>query len=621
MKKNIALIVALGCAYVGAASTVNYDLLGRKGSKMNSPMVYKNVDYSKAKKNEQQKVGSSLENRSLAKVGVGLKEDIVALEGIYTNHPSKTPFVLSEHHSSWDQPNRTFVHLYSHGYMNESNRWFFDVGNDAGGPQRPNYNAGVTSEPNYVGNVHGATGYRVDEYTHDFANAHWGTSPYGDYQQINYLSFSLIDILLARRSYISSWYNDISSPSPNPAIYSGQWGYTGIYLTGNARPVKIDSEKDVICKVNPQDRFSTAPEDEMRASRIYSVVDATSLFSNIYVTKQSPEDPTAAQLYVGLHSDKGTSTSTYSAEAKALDNYIYKYRTVEIVAAGNNGASSGDLEAKAHSANAITVGAYDLNSNDGITRYTSWKPSACGAQKPEIYNFSHFYMNDNRRTYTKQNTTYTYQPFYDGTETAAAYTAGEVSDLLAVNPFYRRHPEVVKALLIASGDYPMNIQNNSHDPVTTRIPTYLSVISDWKHTNQIHESRYWIGQFDKIATHAEGNKYQIRFSVKTSGFGSNSYSAAIAWLSSGNDISKYGKIPQDFDLAVYPSNDGDLDNIYVDHRLDASVSYLNPFEKVTFTTNANYVVFVITLLTEWSKSENKGQIVMGFDMTREDPMN
>ena len=86
MKKNIALIVALGCAYAGASSTVNYDLLGRKGSKMNSPMVYKNVDYAKIQKNEQQKVGSSLENRALAKTGYGLKDNTIALEGVYNNH-------------------------------------------------------------------------------------------------------------------------------------------------------------------------------------------------------------------------------------------------------------------------------------------------------------------------------------------------------------------------------------------------------------------------------------------------------------------------------------------------------------------------------------------------------
>ena len=68
----ISIALALGCVS-SIATTNNYDLLGRKGSKMNTPMVYKNVDYSKVKKNEQQKLNSSLENRSLAKSGVGLK--------------------------------------------------------------------------------------------------------------------------------------------------------------------------------------------------------------------------------------------------------------------------------------------------------------------------------------------------------------------------------------------------------------------------------------------------------------------------------------------------------------------------------------------------------------------
>ena len=49
MKKILPLIISLCC--VGAnATSANYDLLGRKGSKMNSPMVYKNFDYSKVKK-------------------------------------------------------------------------------------------------------------------------------------------------------------------------------------------------------------------------------------------------------------------------------------------------------------------------------------------------------------------------------------------------------------------------------------------------------------------------------------------------------------------------------------------------------------------------------------------
>ena len=54
MRKEYLVLLAAGCVAANAAN-VNYDLLGRKGSKMNSPMVYKNVDYSKMKKTEQNK--------------------------------------------------------------------------------------------------------------------------------------------------------------------------------------------------------------------------------------------------------------------------------------------------------------------------------------------------------------------------------------------------------------------------------------------------------------------------------------------------------------------------------------------------------------------------------------
>ena len=74
-KELLTIALAFGCIAANA-NTNNYDLLGRKGSKMNSPMVYRNVDYSKIKKNEQQKLGSSL-----AKQGVGLKDGVKAIVG------------------------------------------------------------------------------------------------------------------------------------------------------------------------------------------------------------------------------------------------------------------------------------------------------------------------------------------------------------------------------------------------------------------------------------------------------------------------------------------------------------------------------------------------------------
>ncbi len=80
-KELLTIALAFGCI-ASNATTNNYDLLGRKGSKMNSPMVYKNVDYSNAKKNEQQKLSSSLENRGLAKQAVGLKGNAKAIIGV-----------------------------------------------------------------------------------------------------------------------------------------------------------------------------------------------------------------------------------------------------------------------------------------------------------------------------------------------------------------------------------------------------------------------------------------------------------------------------------------------------------------------------------------------------------
>ncbi len=81
MNEKLALCVAIGCATAFAAT--NYDLLGRNGSKMNSPMVYRNVDYSKMKKDNQQDVGVQRGNKALKKLSSRLYW-IDGLEGIFS---------------------------------------------------------------------------------------------------------------------------------------------------------------------------------------------------------------------------------------------------------------------------------------------------------------------------------------------------------------------------------------------------------------------------------------------------------------------------------------------------------------------------------------------------------
>ena len=93
--KQISLLIALGC--IGAGAATNYDLLGRKGSQMNSPMVYKNFNYS-AKK-------SSLESQALAKQG--LSGTALAIEGI---HDPTMVDGLPRHGDGYEEADRYFIY-------------------------------------------------------------------------------------------------------------------------------------------------------------------------------------------------------------------------------------------------------------------------------------------------------------------------------------------------------------------------------------------------------------------------------------------------------------------------------------------------------------------------------
>ena len=83
MNTKVAMLVAVGC--VASFAATNYDLLGRNGSKMNSPMVYRDVDYQKVKASKQQGINSPLENKTLKKSPTGLNGP-AAVEGAFSTH-------------------------------------------------------------------------------------------------------------------------------------------------------------------------------------------------------------------------------------------------------------------------------------------------------------------------------------------------------------------------------------------------------------------------------------------------------------------------------------------------------------------------------------------------------
>ena len=657
MKKQIALMVAFGCIGASAAS-VNYDLLGRKGSKMNSPMVYKNVDYSKIKADKQQKVG----NNALAKLSSGLRSDALAIEGIFNNHGDISGYSGLNYYAV----NVKFAnsgHIYTNGHSDVFfGRWgvypnlLMDnfiplaitgyVGDDdeQGAYTCENYTNSTSYDKNECPSITRSDTYGYSVSTRNIPlNNPVQASPYEYNKQITYKNFETVrdGAGYSHRSYIVDWLYENRPYTQLPYPTVSDWGHVGVYMNPEALPVKLNAYDDDVYYRRYSNiwTFSAQPREEMLASRAYRVLKQSSKYSRVYVGNTTPENPASRnpQIYMGLHFKKGinentSATNQYTAAAKALDNYIYTYRTTEIVAAGNfattkysNNPGTGYLAEEAHAENAITVGAVDANSKK-MTNYTSYVTHSNGQTKPEIYNYSHFYMNDQYRTYSNNGSSEGFNPYYDGAEMAAAYTAGMVSDLLATNPFYRWHPEVVKAALITSSHLNMNTPY-PHATSMTQMPSYKCLVTinqdksrssgsanakyDENYCN--HESRYWVGDAEKLFTRENRSKKEVMFSVKRSA-NKHNIVAAIAWLSSGNDIANLGKIPQDFDLYAYENSTANVDNVDLNNWVARSTSATNGYEKISFNTNAQYITFRIIFYSDSNNSENKGQVVLGFDV-------
>ena len=640
MNSKIAVIVALSCA--GAfASPTNYDLLGRKGSKMNSPMVYKNVDYSKNKKANPQ-ISTSTETRSLAKKGPGIKGNYVALTGAYNSlgfdcagatsqHPY--PYYLKRYKSSGN-PIEGYYDALTHGepdegtdnesgtygYISRANKAFISV------PISQNY------QPNYLqGN--GWTNVNQSQYTLSRDAANFDnpvqSSPYARHGEIRYIPFEGMKTLWSQR-YSISWYD---YPSGNAA---SAWGKVGIHMVADALPVQIDWSKSFpYLRHNNNEQFTPpTPDDEVLSSRIYNILNSATNNSAIYVGKSNPTNPASyssskPQIYIGVHSGKDPynpdeDMQLYGTEAIELDNYIYDKRTMEFVAAGNYNVryNDGHVSRQGHAANAVTVGAIDAYTGER-TGYTSTNSYFCGANitnqsgakycpsgygryyhnhKPEIYNFSHFYMNDQKRTYSTPTYDLVFNPYYDGTEMAAAYTASMVAELMTANAFYRWHPEVVKALLLTS----------SKASTVAGAPAYSSMMPEQGNPYAIvHESRYWIGDMSKLM--GTGNTKEVTFAVKNPSNASR-FTAAISWLNRGSDIARLGDFPQHFRLLSRPSRYTTPDPEY-HNPLHANEPRQN-FQILTNDVYSNYTLFTIQFMDneDRSNADDRGQIVLGFDV-------
>ena len=238
MKKEIALLVAAGCIGAGAA-TVNYDLLGRKGSKMNSPMVYRNIDYSKMKKKEQQNIGSSLDANVLAKKASGLVNGAYSAEGRFFNRGWTG---ANDCYTNYSNTNyRCFYNFTAHSYSyptlsSDRGSLFYAYGpyGDIGYIERSNeYFKYIPVPDDYINpNFYTENSFsRANNQGYSFSynnsfnfNNPVQTSPYGDGSQIQYKNFKDVrdGSSYSDRQYISVWYGAQNSANYGNAAYTSQ---------------------------------------------------------------------------------------------------------------------------------------------------------------------------------------------------------------------------------------------------------------------------------------------------------------------------------------------------------------------------------------------------------------
>lgn len=613
--KVTSVLVVAAC--IGAGAAVNYDLLGRRASQMNSPMVYKNTDYKK----------TQMMVRSLERQGLNGSK-VNAIEGAWDDGLNATTDYLLVHKSGTTDTTKFFDGFYS--LLSKQDRYFTNVNKNNTVNSSAMVSAPVTWTSSY------SVSFPVNTMSSD---SYKQASTYEKGATIKYRSVSDINSYTRRSVGDLNW------------AYGGslkESDYVGVYLAEDAMPTRFNASNEDF-KYVPLNNCASLDKYafEMKAAKPYHLFKnraskAVIYAYNMHCNSDYPANPELynPQIYMGLHTRKtlvGTGISSaapnYTIQAQKLDNYIYDNHTVEIVAAGNYGThptntavQKGYLASEAHAANAITVGAVDP-ATDTYTNYSSWRNPEYGAVKPEIANYTHFYLNtsDKAKRYMQGNNSYTYQPYYDGTEAAAAYTAGMVADFLAINPEARWHPEMVKARLLTSSIKKVTRTSaHDYDGEAVGIPTYEAFLGTNSYTNL---SRFWIGDVTEFSglLNKSSTQREIKFTVPV--FKGLKYRAAIAWLSRGDDIKSFGRIPQDFDLYVYKNNNAKHDlkivsgssayyfyttNYDSNQRITYSASGTNPYEVVEFTADSNgYVTFSIQLYKNLSSSND---VILGFNL-------
>lgn len=269
---------------------------------------------------------------------------------------------------------------------------------------------------------------------------------------------------------------------------------------------------------------------------------------------------------VGFRSEGFSNRSDYSGYDEELDNYINRNGMIVFVSAGNQYDSLGSyyVSSPGKALNAITIGAVSSRT-DRYNFFSRWNNSDIGNQKPEVLNYSDFDLLHNATFVDSYGNVF--DGHSSGTSSATAYTAGLMANVLQQHPFFKRHPEMVKALFIAGSTKPVSnyaFDEDNYTIAAKALPLYQNMA--WS-----TRSAYWNGSNSDFFV---GDSISFNESGIVAG---KRYRIAISWLTPGTYVTENRTISQDLDLYVYQN----------DQIVARSFSAANPFEVVDFVATSS----------------------------------
>lgn len=303
------------------------------------------------------------------------------------------------------------------------------------------------------------------------------------------------------------------------------------------------------------------------------------------------------KIFIGTINNRETySGEVYSKDSRFIDELVYNTRIIEFAAAGDRGLhGSNQMLDAAMGVNVITVGAARSPFTGGYHQTSSWKNpryrnSSETVVKPEIVNFSDFFFPYDHLAVVQNEVVM--DPYIMQTASASAFSAATVALLLDKQPFYRWHPEVVKALMITSGVNGLDLGAWSHDHDNG---LYAQHAIDAEAMGSYNRSRFWNGNNTDFFTNTSN---KITFD-ETGIIRGQKYRIAISWLSSGDYVYNNGKLPQDINLAVY--QDGVL--------IGNSATTGNSFEFVEVTPESDHNLQIVIRRVR----NDGGRVVLGYN--------